>query len=124
MPFPAGDDHCRAFRPRPANCSPAMIIACGSGSSFSMHSERMRRATRLVEATRGTTASDSMRLSPATMRFVSRSIIVDSVENRHSCLSPSLILLQLLDPGAQFGLARLRLLHDRWRRVAHELLVG
>ena len=50
---------CRSLRPRPANCSPAMIIACGSDSSFSMHSLTMRRATRFVDATRGMTASDS-----------------------------------------------------------------
>src|SRR6266516_1436097 len=112
MPLPGGDDHCRALRPRPANCSPAMIIACGSGSSLSMHSVTMRRATRFVEATRGTTASDSMRFSPATIRLVSSSI------------TASPILKQLLDPCTQLGLPRLGLLHDRGRRVAHELLVG
>src|ERR1051326_2206524 len=111
MPLPGGDDHWRALRPRPANCSPAMIIACGSGSSLSMHSETMRRATRFVDATRGTTASDSMRFRCATMRLVSRSIIA------------SLVLLQLLDPRAQFRRARPRLLDHRGRRVAHELLV-
>ena len=47
----------------PANCSPAMIIACGSDSSFSMHSVTTRRAIRFVDATRGITASDSMVLS-------------------------------------------------------------
>src|SRR6266511_2412366 len=142
MPLPGGDDHCRALRPRPANCSPAMIIACGSGSSLSMHSVTMRRATRFVEATRGTTASDSMRFSPATIRLVSSSIMFWRAQGagRGAQVMPSrrkppapcplrsalswLILKQRLDPCTQLGLPRLGLLHDRGRRIANELLVG
>src|SRR5688572_11423629 len=42
MPLPAGEDQRRSLRPRPANCSPAMIIACGRDRSFSVHSGTMR----------------------------------------------------------------------------------
>src|SRR5438046_4285973 len=111
MPLPAGEDQGRALRPRPANCSPAMIIACGSDSSFSMHSATMRRATRFVDATRGISAIDSIVLSRSTRRRVSRPII-------------SLILHQLFDSCPQFGMTGLGLLHDRGGRVLHELLVG
>src|ERR1041385_577905 len=111
MPLPAGDDHCRALRPRPANCSPAMIIACGSDTSLAMHSSTTRRATMLVEATREISATDS--------RVVRRSTIC-----RESMPSTSLILHQLFDSRAKFRLPRLRLLDHRGRRVAHELLVG
>src|SRR5512140_3371851 len=111
MPLPAGEDHCRALRPRPANCSPAMIIAWGRESSFSMHSLTMRRATRFVEATRGITASDSIRRSRSTIRRVSRWIT-------------SLILKQLLDSCTKFRVPGLSLLHHGRRRVAHELLIG
>src|SRR5438132_10697482 len=75
MPLSGGDDHERALRPIPANCSPAMIIACGRDNSFSMHSATMRRATRFVDARRGTTARDSMVLRRSTMRRVSSWII-------------------------------------------------
>src|SRR5438045_6467274 len=97
MPLPGGDDHVRALRPRPANCSPAMIIACGSDSSFSMHSLTMRRATRFVDATRGMTAIDSRVVMRSTMERVSMWITL-------------LILHQLLDSRAQFNLPRARLI--------------
>src|SRR5205085_6785571 len=111
MPLPAGDDHRRALRPRPANCSPAMIMAQGSETSLAMHSSTTRRATRLVEATREISATDST--------VVRRSTIC-----RESRPSTLLILHQLFDSGAKFELPRLRLLHHRGRRVAHELLVA
>src|SRR5213596_2308492 len=109
MPFPAGDDHCRALRPRPANCSPAMIMAFGSDSSLSMHSLTTRRAMRLVEATRGISAIDSRVVRRSTIFLVFR-------------LINSLILHQLLNPRPKLVLPRLRLLDHRGRRVAHELL--
>src|ERR1051325_6497754 len=112
MPFPGGEDQRRSLRPRPANCSPAMIIACGSESSFSMHSFTIRRATRFVEATRGMTASDSSARRRGTISRVSRWI------------TASLILLQLLQSRTQFGLPRARLLDDVRGSVADELLVG
>jgi len=80
MPLPAGDDHARWLRPRPANCSPAMIMACGSDNSFSMHSLTTRRATRFVEATRGMRASDSIVLSRETIARVS-SVIIDCLSS-------------------------------------------
>src|SRR5436305_13652894 len=80
MPLPAGDDHCRALRPRPANCWPAMMLAFGSDSSFSMHSFTMRRATRLVDATRGITAIDSIVVRRSTMSRV----LMDMVGVRES----------------------------------------
>src|SRR5438477_12835427 len=112
MPLPGGDDHCRALRPRPAYCSPAMIMAFGSDSSFSMHSLTTRRATRLVDATRGISAMDSMTVKRSTRARVSMWII------------ELLILHQLLDSRPKFVLPRLCLFHHRRRRVAHELLVG
>src|SRR5438132_13111641 len=136
MPLSGGDDHERALRPIPANCSPAMIIACGRDNSFSMHSATMRRATRFVDARRGTTARDSMVLSRSTMRRVSSWIIAVSwsrgceVSQRihHETTRPrnhetSLILHQLLDSRSQFQVSRLRLLHHRGWCVLHELRV-
>src|SRR5262249_20125302 len=111
MPLPGGDDHCRVLRPRPAVCSPAMIIAFGSGTSFWMHSSTTPRARRLVEATREISAIDSSVVRQSTICRVSRP-------------NTSLILHQLFDSGAQFRLARLSLLDHRGGRVAHELLVG
>src|SRR2546430_15977994 len=89
------------------------MMAFGSDSSFSMHSLTIRRATRLVEATRGITAIDSMVVSRSTRRRVSM-LIADT----------SLILHQLLDAIAQLRLTRLCALHDRRRRVRHELFVS
>src|SRR5581483_1688607 len=43
------------------------FIACGSERSLLMHSPTMRRAMRLVDATRGTNASDSMTCSLGTI---------------------------------------------------------
>src|ERR1043166_4267352 len=138
MPLPAGDDHCRSLRPRPANCSPAMIIACGSESSLFTHSTTMRRATRFVDATRGITASDSS----ARRRGTSwRMGIIGGVAESQSCrgakrgavllcnsgtLQPcnsSSVPLQLLQPRAQLRLACARLLHHVRGRVLRELLV-
>src|SRR5258708_20668942 len=59
MTLPAGDDHWHALRPQPANCSPAIMMAFGRDTSFSMHSFTMRRAMRFVDATRGRSAIDS-----------------------------------------------------------------
>src|SRR5436309_14613525 len=111
MPLPGGDDHCRALRPRPANCSPAMIIAVGSETSLVMHSWTTRRARRFVEATREISATDS-------------SVVRRSTICRESRPSTSLILHQLFDSRAKFELPRLRLLDHGGRRVAHELLIG
>src|SRR3954452_4785099 len=113
MPLPAGDDHCRALRPRPANCSPAMMIAFGSDSSFSMHSFTIRRAARFVDATRGMTAIDSIvvRRSPMLRVLMDMVDVRESgVGDRSRCLelrlpppdSRLLILQQLLDPLPQF----------------------
>src|SRR5687768_12151447 len=88
-----------------------MIIACGSDSSFSMHSLTTRRAIRFVEATRGITASDSRVFRRGTIARVS------------SWNMRSLILLQFLDLRPQFCLAVLSLLHDLRRCVADELFV-
>src|SRR5688572_31102488 len=94
MPLPAGEDQRLSLRPRPANCSPAMIIACGSDSSFSMHSVTMRRAMRFVDATRGITATDSIAFRFRTMRV--------------SIIERSLVLLKLFQSSAQLCLLRLR----------------
>src|SRR5437764_2165731 len=109
MPFPAGDDHCRALRPRPAYCSPAMIIAFGSDSSFSMHSWTTRRATRFVDATRGISAMDSRVFSWSTSWRVLRSSmellgcwVARLRQPSNSVTQQLLILHQLLDPRAQF----------------------
>src|SRR5689334_10009670 len=111
MPLPAGDDHCRALRPRPAYCSPAMIIAVGSETSLAMHSSTTRRASTFVDVTREISAMDS-------------SVVRRSTICRESRPSTSLILHQLFDSRAKFRLPRLRLPHHGGRRVAHELLVG
>src|SRR5438067_5018034 len=111
MPLPAGDDHCRALRPRPAYCSPAMIIAVGSDTSLAMHSSTTRRARRFVDETREISAMDS-------------SVVRRSTICRESRPSTSLILHQLFDSRAKFELPRLRLLHHRGGGVAHELFVG
>src|SRR3954468_20822057 len=104
MPLPAGDDQRRAFRPRPANCSPAMMMPLGSDSSFSMHSLTMRRATRFVDATRGITAIDSIVVRRSTMLRVLMDMV--TFGSRESgvvaeCLqlrppTPALLILQQL----------------------------
>src|ERR1051325_276697 len=129
MPLPAGDDHCRALRPRPANCSPAMIIAFGSETSLAMHSSTTRRPTRFVEATREISATDSSVFSRSTIWRVLRPSIscqlsVIGCRQLATDNRQLLILHQLFDSRAKFRLPSLRLLDDRGRRVAHELLVG
>src|SRR3954453_22177450 len=111
-----------------------MMMAFGSDSSFSMHSFTIRRATRIVDATRGMTAIDSIVVRRSTMLRVLMDMVdvrESGVGDRSRCLelrlptphSRLLILQQLLDPLPQFRLTRLRARDDCRRRVFQELLV-
>src|SRR5947209_1126449 len=90
-----------------------------------MHSFTIRRATRFVEASRGTTASDSSVRMRATSFRVSRGVIGCFVH----CLAVgsdglrSLILRHLLQTCAKLFPSRAGLGHDCRRRILHELLV-